>query len=123
MSLSEPPDDIPHLSLSLTDVRVLSTMIGSYLVYLRRGVSPSTQRDTDVVLLADIHRRMVAMLSTEGGMMLLTTAEIEALAKALQGFVTLMSRMIAPSRERNETLQQIRAMREHVLGMLEGKSY
>ncbi len=92
-------------------------------MYLRRGVSPSKKRDREIVLLADIHRRMVAMLSTEGGMILLTTADIEALADALQSFITLMPRMIAPSEGRNEALKQLKAIRGHVLGMLEGKSY
>ncbi len=123
MEFSEPPPNVPSLGLSLSDIQVLSTLIGSYLVYLRRGVSPSKQRNTNMVLLADIHRRMLAMIAANGGVLLLTTAEIEALAEALQGFVTLMGRMIAPSQERNETLQQIRAMRRHVLEMLEGKSY
>ncbi len=123
MNSSEPPTHVPSLHLSLTDIHVLATMLGSYLVYLRRDVSPSTQRNTNMVLLADIHRRMQAMLASNGGVLLLTTAEIEALAKALQDFVTLMQRMIAPSEGRNEALKQIRAMREHVLGMLEGKSY
>jgi hypothetical protein len=123
MNDSEPPADVPSLGLSLTDVRVLTTMLGSYLVYLRRGVSPSKKRDREMVLLADIHNRMVAMLSTEGGMILLTTADIEALADALQSFITLMPRMIAPSEGRNEALKQMRALRGHVLGMLEGKSF
>ena len=123
MESSEPPPNVPSLGLSLSDIQVLSTLIGSYLVYLRRGVSPSKRRDTNMVLLADIHRRMLAMLSANGGVLLLTTAEIEALANALQGFVTLMQRMIAPSEGRNEALKQMRAMRNHLLGMLEGKSY
>ncbi len=123
MNSSEPPTHVPSLHLSLTDIHVLATMLGSYLIYLRRGVSPSKQRDTDRVLLADLHRRMVAMLSTEGGMILLTTADIEALADALQSFITLMPRMIAPSEGRDEALKQMRVLREHVLGMLEGKSY
>jgi hypothetical protein len=66
---------------------------------------------------------MVAMLSTEGRTILLTSAEIEALANALQGFVTLMGRMITPSEGRDEALKQMRAIRKHVLGMLEGKSH
>ena len=123
MKPSELPADVPSLGLALSDIHVLSTLIGSYLVYLRRGVSPSKKRDTNMVLLTDIHRRMLAMLATNEGVLLLTTAEIEALANALQGFVTLMQRMIAPSEGRNEALKQIRAMREHVLGMLEGKSH
>ena len=75
------------------------------------------------MLLVDLHRRMVVMLSTEGGMILLTTADIEALANALQSFITLMPRMMAPSTERDEALKQMRMLREHVLGMLEGKSH
>ena len=123
MNSSEPPADVPSLHLSLTDIHVLATMLGSYLVYLRCGVSSSKKRDREMVLLADLHRRMVVMLSTEGGMILLTTADIEALANALQSFITLMPRMIAPSTERDDALKQMRVLRGHVLGMLEGKSH
>ncbi len=123
MNASEPPSDVPSLHLSLTDISVLATMLGGYLVYLRRGVSLSKKRDREIVLLADIHRRMVAMLSTEGGMILLTTADIEALADALQSFITLMPRMMVPSEGRDEALKQMRVLRGHVLGMLEGESH
>ncbi len=123
MNASELPADVPSLHLSLTDIHVLATMLGSYLVYLRGGISPSKKRDREMMLLTDLHRRMVAMLSTEGGMILLTTADIEALANALQSFITLMPRMMAPSEGRDEALKQMRVLREHVLGILEGESH
>ncbi len=122
MRPSEHHADLPSLGLSLTDIQVLSTLIGSYLVYLRKGVLPSKKRNNEIVLLAGLHRRMLAMLQTEGGMILLTTAEIQALANALQSSAKLMRQMIAPSAGRDEALKQMRAIRGHLLDMLARKS-
>ncbi len=114
--------NLPSLGLGLQDIQVLSTLIGSYLVYLRKGVLPSKQRDAEMVLLAGIHRRMLAILFTDGGMIPLTTAEIQALANALQGSARLMRQMMTPPAQRNEALKQMRAIREHLLRMLVGRN-
>ncbi len=81
-------------------------------MYLRKGVLPSKQHDAEMVLLAGIHRRMLAILFTDGCMIPLTTAEIRALENALQGSARLMRQMMVPSAGRNEALKQMRAIRE-----------
>jgi len=114
--------DLPSLGLSLQDIQVISTIIGSYLAYLRRGVLPSNKRDTEIALLEGIQKRVLATVPAEDDIVPLTAEEIQALANALQSFASLTRQRVAQSAERDEVLKQMRAIRTHLLHMLTGKN-
>ena len=117
----EPHDDAPRLGLSLHDIQAISTIIASYLMYLRKE-TPSKKRNAEIVLLEGIQKRVLATVPTEGGIVPLTAEEIQALANAMQGFAKLTRQVVPSSAERDEVLEQITAIREHLMRMVAGRS-
>jgi hypothetical protein len=106
---------------ALGKIRAMVTIIASYLMYLRKA-PPSKQRDAEIALLQGIQQRVLATVPTEGGIVLLATEELQALANAMEGFVKLTRQVVPSSAERDELLEQVAAIREHLLHMLKGKN-
>ena len=117
----EPHDDLPRLDLSLHDIQAISTILASYLMYLRKE-TPSKKRNAEIALLEGIQKRVLTTVPTEGGIVPLTTEEIQALANAMQGFAKLTRQVVPSSAERDELLEQITAIREHLLRMGIGRN-
>ena len=115
---NDPPDGKPLLCLSHNDLGIVASIITSYLAYLQWGTPTTPKRDAEIAILKNIKGRLAFVLMQPEGYIPLTTQEIQALANALRGFVTLTIRIVAPSRERDETLAQIGALRHHLLRML-----
>jgi len=115
---NDPPDDKPVLHLSHNDLGIVASIITSYLAYLQWGTPASPKRDGEIARLKSITARLALVLPQHEGCIPLTTQEIQTLGDALHGFVTLTKRIVARSRERDETLAQIGALRQHLLRML-----
>jgi len=114
----ERPDDKPVLHLSHNDLGIVASIITSYLAYLQWGTPASPKRNEEIAHLKSITVRLTFVLSQREGCIPLTTQEIKALGDALHGFVTITRRIVARSRERDETLAQIGVLRQHLLRML-----
>lgn len=121
MKPHEPYDEVPSLGLSLHDIRAITTIVASYLMFVRRE-KPSRQRDAEMTLLEGLHKRILATMPTEGGVVPLTTQELRALANAMQGFANVTRQIIPASAEREEVLKTIMAIRQHLLRMLAGSN-
>ncbi len=121
MKSHEPHDDVPSLNLSLHDIRTIFMMIASYLMFMHKE-KPSRQRDAEIALLTTVQQRMLAVIEANGGMVPLTSDEIEAVLNAMQGFANLTRQMVPASVEREEALKPIAAISEHLRRMLPGRS-
>lgn len=110
---------LPELSLGFSDLGALRDIIQAYLAFLPRSGLPAREREEQTHLskgvlykLANIPRQAVEVRIT------LTVGEIHALRSAMQVFITFVKQKVAPSRERDETLQDVARLRQRLLDLL-----
>ncbi|HET9921537.1 MAG TPA: hypothetical protein VFQ30_16965 [Ktedonobacteraceae bacterium] len=112
---------MPQLTIGLNDLYVIDSMLMAYLAYLRKGVASSPERDTRIRVALTLRQRFAALVavSQEQGEMpiLLTVQEFHTLEEAMDSFARLTRKLISPSAQRDETLQQVKAFR-HMLTTL-----
>ena len=110
---------LPELLLGFGDLGVLRDIIQAYLAFLPRSGLPARDRERETHLLkgvlyklADIPHQPVEVRIT------LTVGEIHSLRSAMQVFITFVKQKVAPSRERDETLEDVARLRQHLLDLL-----
>jgi hypothetical protein len=110
---------LPELPLGFGDLGVLRDIVQAYLAFLpRSGLSAQErQRQTHLLKgvsfkLADISRQAV------DARIMLSVGEIYALSCAMQVFVAFVKNKVSPSRERDETLQDVERLRQCLLDLL-----
>jgi hypothetical protein len=114
---------LPELPLGFGDLGVLRDIIQAYLAFLPRSGLPAQDRERETHLskgvlykLADIPQQATEVHIT------LTVGEIHALRSAMQVFITFVKQKVAPSRERDETLEDVARLRQHLLDLLSQSS-
>ena len=111
--------ELPTVPIGLNDLAVLRSIISGYLAYLRRTVAHSQQRQTQIHLLEGVYQRLTG-ISTQAmeARIFLSVAEVEALNTAMLGFAAFVREKVSPSTERDETLQMLELLRQHLFTML-----
>ena len=86
---------------------------------MRRTVPPSQQREIECHLLEGVSLRLAGMRPDAPEVSLvLTVAEMRVLNNALLGFMAFVRNKVSPSRDRDETLQDIERLRMQVARLL-----
>jgi hypothetical protein len=110
--------DVPHVTLSCNDLRAMVTIVTAYLTYLRHGLPPSPKRERSIRLLQGLEQRLTPLVAAPQGqeesVIPLTTQEIQVLGEAMDGFVQVVRRLVPPSNQRNDLLQEIEGFRDYV---------
>ena len=111
--------DFPTIQIGFDDLSVLRNVIRGYLAYSRRTTKPTPERQEQARLLDGIYQRLLARPS--GAMEVhihLQLPEIQALNVAMLGFCAFVRQKVPPSRDRDETLQDLESFRQMLLTML-----
>ena len=110
---------LPELSLGFGDLGVLRDIIQAYLAFLPRSGLPAQERQTQTHLLKGVSFKLAGIprQAVEARIML-SVGEIYALSCAMQVFIAFVKNKVSPSRERDETLQDVERLRQWLLDLL-----
>lgn len=110
---------LPELPLGFGDLGVLRDIMRAYLAFLPRSGLPAQEREKQTHLskgvlykLANIPQQAVEVRIT------LAVGEIHVLRSAMQVFITFVKTRVAPSSERDETLEDVARLRQRLLDLL-----
>ncbi len=110
---------VPTLALSFNDLASVRSIIRAYITYTRRVSQPTRERDEQMHVLESLYLRLTNIPVTMPDIaLLLSVAEVAALDCAIAGFCAFVRNKVPPSRERDETLQDVERMREGLARML-----
>ncbi|MGH2497530.1 MAG: hypothetical protein ACRDIV_22750 [Ktedonobacteraceae bacterium] len=111
--------ELPTLPIGFNDLAALRSIISGYLAYLRRTAAHSPQRQTHMHLLEGVYQRLMGISAQAlEARIFLSVLEVEALNTALLGFAAFVRQKVPASTERDETLQTLELLRQHLLTML-----
>ncbi|HEU0000634.1 MAG TPA: hypothetical protein VFQ36_07035 [Ktedonobacteraceae bacterium] len=106
-------NQLPTLALSFNDLASVRSIIRAYITYTRRVSQPTRERDEQIHVLEILYLRLTNMpINVTDVALLLSVAEITALDAAIAGFCDFVRQKVPPSRERDETLQDVERMRQ-----------
>ena len=109
----------PNLRLSLNDLAVLRSVICGYVAYVRRTIPPAHQPRVQLHLLDNLYQRLSGIPSNALDVQIpLLAPEIRALESALLGFAAFVRQKVPPSKDRDETLQDLERFRQQLAAML-----
>ncbi len=112
-------NELPTLPIGFNDLAALKSIIGGYLAVLRRTSAQTQQRQTQIRLLEGVYQRLTGISSQAvEARIFLSVPEVEALNSALLGFAAFVRQKVSPSTERDETLQTLEQLRQHLVAML-----
>jgi len=95
------------------------SIIRAYITYTRRVSRPTRERDEQIHVLESLYLRLANIPVNVADMaLLLSVAEVAALDCAIAGFCAIVRKKVSPSRERDETLQDVERMRQVLARML-----
>ncbi len=119
----EPPaargKKLPTVPLNPHDMTVLDAMLASYLAYLRGAVVFSHKHAAQIQAVEGLRRRLAMVPpATQGTPFLLTFAEVEALDRAVEGYMRLYRRSVPKSNEREAVLKRLEDFRQELGRML-----
>ena len=107
------------LAIGFNDVAVLRSIISGYLAVLRRTAAQSQQRQMQMHLLEGVYQRLTGISAqVVEARIFLSVPEVEALNSAMLGFAAFVRQKVSPSTERDETLQTLEQLRQHLVAML-----
>jgi len=110
---------LPTLALSFNDLVSVRSIIRAYITYKRRVSKPTRERDEQMHVLESLCLRLANMPTNVTDVaLLLSVTEVAALDAAIAGFCAFVRKKVPPSRERDETLQDVERMREVLARML-----
>ena len=111
--------NFPTINIGLNDLSVLRNVIWGYLAYSRRTTKPTPERQEQARLLDGIYQRLLAKPNSAAEVHIhLQLPEIQALNTAMLGFCAFVRQKVPPSRDRDETLQDLEGFRQMLLTML-----
>ena len=114
-----PQHNFPTVKVGFNDLSVLRNVIRGYLSYSRRTTIPTPERQEQARLLESIYQRLTARPNSAAEVHIhLQVQEIHALNAAMLGFCTFVRQKVPPSRDRDETLQDLEGFRQMLLAML-----
>ena len=112
-------NQLPTLALSFNDLASVRSIIRAYITYTRRVSQPTRERDEQMHVLESLYLRLTNLPTNVTDVaLLLSTAEVVALDCAIAGFCAFVRHKVPPSRERDETLQDVERMRQVLARML-----
>ena len=107
------------IPISFSDLTILVHVIDGYLAYLRGAVALSQKYVAEIQRLQSLRTRLVSVPPKIKELpFLLTTAEIEALDSAIEGFMVLYRRNHPPLKDRDVLLKQFGEFRQDLARML-----
>jgi hypothetical protein len=110
---------LPTLALNFNDLASVRSIIRAYITYTRRVSKPTHERDEQMHVLESLYLRFSNIPVNVADMaLLLSVAEVAALDCAIAGFCAFVRKKVSPSRERDETLQDVERMRKVLAQML-----
>ena len=109
---------LPTLALSFNDLASVRSIIRAYITYTRRVSQPTRERDEQMHVLESLYLRLANMpVNVADVALLLSVAEVVALDCAIAGFCAFVRNKVSPSRERDETLQDVERLRKALARM------
>ncbi len=110
---------LPELPLGFGDLGVLRDIIQAYLAFLPRSGLSAQEKQTQTHLLKGVSFKLadIPKQAVEARIML-NVGEIYSLSCAMQVFIAFVKNKVSPSRERDETLQDVERLRQCLLGLL-----
>ena len=113
------PNRLPTLALNFADLASVRSIIRAYITYTRRVSKPTRERDEQMHVLESLYLRLANIPVNVADMaLLLSVAEVAALDCAIAGFCAFVRKKVSPSRERDETLQDVERLRQVLARML-----
>ena len=111
--------NFPTLQIGYNDLSVLRNVIWGYLAYSRRTTKPTPESQEQARLLEGVYQRLIARPNGSIEVHIhLQVQEIHALNTAMLGFCAFVRQKVPPSRDRDETLQDLEGFRQLLLAML-----
>jgi len=116
---------VPRLCLSFNDVRVVETIVGSYISYLEHTSRLKPSNRAKIQRLGQLRARLHGLLAHEqksafsSAALLLTLEDLELLNEVLGAFLTLTKRLTVRSQERDELVQALRFLQPTIEGMIQ----
>ena len=114
---------LPTIPLDQGGLRTIDSIIQGYLPHLARNKPVPTRT---IAVLQEIRRKLTPLLQPggfpEGTAIPLTLDELWALDIALQGFASLLSHHISPSRRRDATLAELQRLHLFCKSLLSSQS-
>jgi uncharacterized protein Smg (DUF494 family) len=101
---------IPQATVSPGDVQALESMVMGYLAYLRK-TNPSAKQ-SQIRVLEGVCQRLAH--HSEGILVPFTREELDALEDAMAGFVMVMRQVLPLSKEREEVIESIQGLYQHL---------
>lgn len=102
---------VPTVALNFHDLTAVRGIIRAYITYTRRASKPTRARDEQLQVLENLYTRLASVpASVTDIAFLLSPAEVVALDTAIAGFCAFVRSRVPPSRERDETLQEVERM-------------
>ncbi len=112
-------DSLPTVQLNPRDLRSLAKLLEGYLAYLRGALVLSRKYAAQILELEALRQRLISVpLETKETRFMLTVYEIEALDRALEGFMWLYQRNNQQSQVYDAGLQQLGEFRQELSRML-----
>ena len=112
-------NQLPTLALSFNDLVSVRSIIRAYITYTRRVSQPTRQRDEQIHVLESLYLRLANMPVNVGDVVIpFSVAEVTALDRAFAGFCAFVRKKVSPSRERDETLEDVERLRLAFAAML-----
>jgi hypothetical protein len=110
---------LPTLALNFNDLASLRSIFRAYITYTRRVNQPTRERDEQMHVLENLYLRLANVpINVADVALLLSVAEVAALDCAIARFCAFVRNKVSPSRERDETLQDVERMRQTLARML-----
>ena len=121
---SENLANVPKISLSFNDLKLLAQILRSYLRCLQQEGRLDEKPDTQIRRVMEMRQRIesAALLSQTDSMVYLpmTMNEIKALRKGIRGFMHYVSRRTVPTQERTESLADLERLCGELTAMIVG---
>jgi hypothetical protein len=109
---------LPTLALNFNDLASVRSIIRAYITYTRRVNKPTRERDEQMHVLESLYLRLANIpVNVADIALLLNVAEVAALDCAIAGFCAFVRNKVSPSRERDETLQDVERLRQALARM------
>jgi hypothetical protein len=109
---------LPTLALNFNDLASVRSIIRAYITYTRRVSQPTRERYEQMHVLESLYLRLANMpVNVADVALLLSMAEVVVLDCAIAGFCAFVRNKVSPSRERDETLQDVERLRQALARM------
>jgi hypothetical protein len=107
------------LLLGFGDLGVLRDIVQAYLAFLPRSGLSAQEKQTQMRLLKGVSFKLADIPKQVAEVrIMLSVGEIYALSCSIQVFTAFVNNKVSPSRERDETLQDVARLRQCLLDLL-----